>query len=378
MKVIHTYATGNTGGPIMKNNFFLAILSAYYAKKSYGNITLYGDRALIKPLQDLGFDYLYDEIIEGEYHKAYLGAWSMPKVMTFASINEPFMHIDTDTIFYKPIDFSKLDRHTANLFCYRDQAQKDFSDECDGDILTKFMTQEWGYDAQYRTYLNYLFKYWNNLDPVFKAAFDMNSIPNMNIVYAQDYDLINEAAQLTIDFFNENKETLEKDRGAACFLEQLMVHQWMRVLDSDYKKASTAGDHVLYENEPFQRWDMDDFETNEEIGDYTNSYPFSYNYEKVCEECNVNHDIKVKINSESEIDKFYNDDMGGFFHMTNNKRAPLMQSYMYHQLERIIGLERIQEIWRYYHPFLTKIQHPTKDPGEYLFERHKQEKVFYL
>ena len=40
------------------------------------------------------------------------------------------------------INFENLDKHTANLFCYQDQAKLDFSDDNDGEILKKFMTQD--------------------------------------------------------------------------------------------------------------------------------------------------------------------------------------------------------------------------------------------
>ena len=370
MKVIHTYATGNTGGPIMKVNFYLAILSAYYAKKNYGNINLYGDRALIKPLHDLGLEYLYDNIEEKEFHSSYLGAWSMPKVYTFADMNEPFMHIDVDTIFFDKIDFENLDKHTANLFCYKDQAKLEFSDYNDGEILKKFMTQEWGYDAQYRTYLNYYFKFWNQFDDEFKKTFNLNSIPNMNIVYAQDYGLIKEASELVIKFFDKNKEVLEKDRNAACFLEQFLINHYMRMLDSDYLKASDAGNHVLFETEPWQPWEIN-------FDPYLDQkYPFAYSYDSICNSCTTGHKTKVSIDRESEIDKLYNDDMGGFFHVTYNKEAPIIESYILHQLERIIGLEKIQEIWKYYEPFMVKIQQDPLTRGEKLFEKHKQQKIF--
>ena len=369
MKVVHTYATGDTGGPISKINFYNMILSAYYARRNYGGINLYGDTSAIKPLKDLGFEYLYDDIIQKSYHKHSLGAWSIPKVDTFASMTEPFLHIDTDTTFFKHIDFRSLNRHHANMFCYRDQPKDEFSDDNDGEILNKFMRGEYGYDAQARTYLYYYFTYWDYWTPEFKNSFDINSIPNMNVVYAEDYELIAEASQLALDFFNSFKGRLEHDREAACFLEQFLVHNYMRELDSDYKKASTAGHHVLFDNEPFRKWNMNNFGPVE-------NYPCSVTYEAICNECTTTHGKAIEINSEEEVDKLYDSDMGGFFHMTSNRDAPLMESYLLHQLERVIGTDRVVDIHKYFKPQIEKMQQNPISAGELLYQKHKQANLF--
>lgn len=370
MKVIHTYATGETGGPISKINFYNTILSAHYAKKNYGNIHLVGDNSLIKRIQDMGFEYLYDSITKKQYHKSTLHAWSVPKLKTFSETKEPFLHIDTDSVFFKPINFSRLNRHTANLFSHRDQPQRDISDDYHGDVLGRFIRSELGYDAQLRTYLFYFFTHWNAFGEEFREAFDMNSIPNMNIVYTEDYELINEAADLALGFFYRHKN-LEKDRMSACFLEQFLVHTYMRKLDSDYKKASSAGNHVIFEEEPFATFEMPDSPKEP----FTN-YPSAFSFESVCGSCETNHAEYINIESEKEIDKLYNSDMGGYFHTTVHRQTPMIESYLLHQLERIIGVERIQEIHNYYVPWIERMKQPTISPGELLFEQHTDRKLF--
>ena len=374
MKVVHTYATGNTGGPISKVNFYNMVLSAWYAKFNYGDVTLYGDNAVIKPLTDTGFDKLYSEIIKKEYHQSHLGAWSIPKLDTFKSVNEPFLHIDTDTTLFKTIDFKGLKaagKHTDNLFCYKDQDKMTAGEHSEGDVLSKFLRGDLYYDAQNRTYLDYYFKYWNSFSDDFKRAFDMNSIPNMNLVHAQNYELINEASELAMKFFIENKSSLETDRDSACFLEQFLVHTYMRLLDKDYSEASSQGSHVIFDQEPFQKWDM-----NENSPFALENYPCSFNYEQLCSECSYTHYKEVIIKSEADVDLLYDCDMGGYFHTTSNKEAPLIESYMLHKLERVIGLEGIIKIWQYYVPQLEKMKENVVSGGEHLFQLHKGISIF--
>jgi len=339
MKVIHSFAS-NTKIP--KIDLCTAILSAHYAKKHYGNINLYSNSSFIKPIKDLGLEYLYDSITPIEYTSDEMFCWSVPKLKTYASINEPFLHIDLDTVM-----FNKLEFGNKNVFSYQDQAKYYPSTDSEGEILNKFLTGVIGYDAQYKLYLNYYFKLWNEFDSSFKSLFSLNSIPNMSIVYCKNYKLINQASVLALEFFNKHKISynLVNDIDCVCFLEQFLVHHFMRVLSSEYTEVSNRGEHVIFKSEPFYL-----------KSEKTSSFEY------------VTLDITKQIDVTKNFSDFFNDNMRGFFHPSFYRHRPVVEAYILYKLENIIGNSKLKEISNYY-------SNSTLTEGEQILLKYKKKKI---
>mgnify|MGYP000615898481 CR=1 FL=1 len=119
MKVIHTYV--DKGGVVWKELLYTQYLSAVLAKKHYGNISFYGDVEECKQISDLGlpYDEVNNKIVKREDTKT----WSIPKLKVYESLDEPFLHIDTDTLLFNKIVFetyeqdylfSHIDMHTPS------------------------------------------------------------------------------------------------------------------------------------------------------------------------------------------------------------------------------------------------------------------------
>jgi hypothetical protein len=117
MKVIHTYV--DKVGVVWKELLYTQYLSAVLAKKHYGNISFYGDVEECKQISDLGlpYDEVNNKIVKREDTKT----WSIPKLKVYESLDEPFLHIDTDTLLFNKIVFetyeqdylfSHIDMHT--------------------------------------------------------------------------------------------------------------------------------------------------------------------------------------------------------------------------------------------------------------------------
>ena len=104
MQVYHSYwSAGYAGKP---DPFLIDLhrLSAYLAKKHYGNVHLVTDSQGASLLGNLGYDSVSTQL--DSLPLQYSEIWSLGKIWTYihaASQGQPFMHIDYDVMLWKPL-----------------------------------------------------------------------------------------------------------------------------------------------------------------------------------------------------------------------------------------------------------------------------------
>ena len=103
MKVVHTFASHNI---IWKERMYIQMLSALYAKKHYGNIHLYTTEMEAEQINKIGVPYtsINTELLKDVDCTVY----GVPKIYTYREMDEPFLHIDTDSVFFSKFDFNNI------------------------------------------------------------------------------------------------------------------------------------------------------------------------------------------------------------------------------------------------------------------------------
>ena len=111
MKIIHSYVpnrftTDNLfQSTIPKEIAYIQMLSVLLAKKQYGEINLFTNDTIRVQIEKIGMPY---ESINTMVLNGYTDSvFCTPKMMVYKSMEEPYVHIDLDTLIYKKIDFDQ-------------------------------------------------------------------------------------------------------------------------------------------------------------------------------------------------------------------------------------------------------------------------------
>ena len=415
MKVVHTYIDKHD--LIWKELLYVQYLSLILAKKHYGNISFYGDENACEQMREMGlpYDTLNDDITK----KSDMDTWSIPKLKVYESISEPFLHIDTDTLIFDKIDFgtyqqdflfSHIDMALPNgykkdeimeelykyYFCRIPKGQdrddnypfktmvSETVNQLPESTLTDIDTKE---DFVYmdKTYSKLFFDLMEKID---KKVFDSThfpSIPNMNIVYIKDTKTFKKVCQETLKHYEENKSRIDKEEYGPCYIEQLMLHVHLRMLNSQYKKSNKKDDHVIFEHNPMMQIDP---ENNN--ADYTKiSYPFRLSILNqkhfkcdCCDKSTITKLSKFKdFKKESDSDKFkkiiikdaddvknyFDENFNGFLHTSYTKWYDIIQAIIIDKLRNEIGDDGIRNIHRYYESKYSDLDLPLVSGGEKLY-----------
>lgn len=215
MKIIHTYFQIN--GYIDQNTCTMMLLSALLAKKNYGNIHLYCDKATAELVRKVGIPY---DTVDTKVLKDFNGkTFSIPKLLTFAAQTEPYIHIDFDTFIFDKIDFEKYPGRTI-------YAHKDYSNQTGVGYVSLF--------GFYKTYLNTLYEARDILGKEILTNIDVTHIPNMCIFGSYNHELVSRACNEIIDIYKKNRDFWDKEFYNACVLEQLLIPTVMKKIDPEY------------------------------------------------------------------------------------------------------------------------------------------------
>ena len=366
MKVVHSHA--DKLDCIWKELAYSQFLSAILAKKHYGNISFYGTPKLVKQVRDLGIPYTsFDSNVVKKDDST---TWSMPKIKVFESIKEPFLHIDNDTFLFDKIDFQSY--HKPFLFSHPDLGIKRHPTRRFSDDLSKLLATKNSYQKNIddfyhdinRTYTRLLFKLYNKLPDNLIDKFDLNSIPNMNLVYVEDYKTFNQVAGMAIEHYNLNKSYIDKEEYGPCYIEQLVLHQLLRAVNPDYEKYSSKFKHTIFKRLPF--YNLDQYNNTAEIENV--KFPFRGRLHTRCKCCGKKKKYKLNIKSKEELVPFLDYNFEGFLHSTYMKWYDMFQAHTIHNLRKEIGDNELRKIHQYFRKIYPAFNLPLKSGGEKLYE----------
>jgi hypothetical protein len=263
MKVIHTYVDDHT--IIWKELLYVQYLSAILAKKHYGNISFYGDTKVCQQLKIL--ELPYDEINSKLVKKTDVKTFSIPKLKVYKEIREPFVHIDTDTLLFSKIDFQnfeedylfshldiwmddKLSRKESVEELYEHYLIQKTVEPVTPKIILELIKQKHNYQGMHETYSELFFKLLNRIETKLYDKVNFREIPNMNVVYVNNFKTFSEACRLTLKHYYENKDDIDKHKNGPCYIEQFILHNYLRTIDKKYRQSNKKNNHVIFNEQP--------------------------------------------------------------------------------------------------------------------------------
>ncbi len=409
MKVVHTFFEKNK--IIWKELIYCQYLSALLAKKHYGNISFYGDDYACSQVEKIGIPY--DNINSDVLKNVDPTTWSVPKIKVYESMNEPFLHIDTDTFLFSKIEFDTYkqdymfshkdmfvpgennEKLLKNLYQYwfcnieinnidygKKYPFKTFVENFQQQVPNILLQGMSGYKEYYylnKTYTNLFFDLMENIGEEIFDDIHFSSIPNMNILYVKNHEKFADVCKSTLKHYEENKEKIDSEKFGSCYIEQLMLHTHLRMVDKKYKKSSEKHKNFIFEESPLVQ--MDSHNNVPSVDDVIFPLKFRLLNQKhfSCPCCNNdiitslstrNLDFKeISIESIEDIKNYFDYNFNGFLHVTYLKWYDVIQAIIIDKLRAIVGDDEIRKIHHYFLDKYPQLNLPILSGGEKLYTK---------
>lgn len=223
----HRYKANNTLDFTTALIFYYSVLQA---RKFYKDVTLYTNKEIRNQIYELEIPVsrVNTTVLEDEG----ANCPSIPKLKTYAAQEEPFTHIDLDTILYSkvlpnpniPVTFAHLD-FGENLF-----------------------SEPWkNLSSIQKAYIN---PFIENIFPPRYSNIPLTSIPNMNIVCCTDPKEFKNNVWKALELYWDNEEWFNEEYYRFCTIEQLAIHAELFNNNKIYKKSVLHSEHVLAKVDP--------------------------------------------------------------------------------------------------------------------------------
>ena len=391
MKVIHTYVDDHT--IIWKELLYVQYLSAILAKKHYGNISFYGDTKVCQQLKIL--ELPYDEINSKLVNKTDVKTFSIPKLKVYKEIREPFVHIDTDTLLFSKIDFQnfeedylfshldiwmddKLSRKESVEELYEHYLIQKTVEPVTPKIILDLIKQKHNYQGMHETYSELFFKLLNRIETKLYDKVNFRGIPNMNVVYVNNFKTFSEACRLTLKHYYENKDDIDKHKNGPCYIEQFILHNYLRTIDKKYRQSNKKNNHVIFNEQPLG--DINDNGDGFGRASIINQKHLYFNNQALITKLSKykNWDImssaeKYKtlyLKDENSVKELFDSDFGGFLHLTFLKWKPTYQAIVIDKLRQEIGDYGIRKIHKYFETrYINQDDLEPMSDGEKLYSK---------
>lgn len=359
MKVIHTFSSGTGGGTVSFNLMANAIVSAMYAKAHYGRVELYASLPAYRSFENcFGDDLPYDKIHILDDSEEKIVTWSVPKIEVYEKQKDPYLHIDLDTVMYNKLNFE--DRNLPVLFSHVDMPlnYKNFTfQESFNEMIVR---GELGLPSPlaglYETYLRFFVRTIDHYSSEDFKYFDCQHTPNMNFVYVEDPELVSKASYKALEVYRKYKTLFTSSHFSPCYVEQFLIHWYLRGLSTTYREASDQSNHVIFSQEPLMI---------QSKGAEEGNYLKSYNYLDINFNTLEDKLIVEEVNSREDVHKFITNKLGGFFHSTGYKSLPVVEANVLYAFQEVAGKDMLQKLHRFH------LMHRFNDGAPFLSEGQK-------
>lgn len=366
MKVVHSF---NSKEIIWKEQFYAMLLSALYARKHYGNISLYCSGIQKDQIDSIG--PIYDSIDTSLYTSETYNAYSYPKLKSYLAQKENFLHLDHDTIIFKKINFDKI--KSPVIFSHPEI--KSFV-KSKGD-LNYHLGLILGNNNKDYSYLNSAY-----LDIIKDATIpeniinnlDFTSLPNMNIVYVDDVESFKDSVAKALDHYLLNKDLIDKHPFGAHHIEQFFIHQHLLQNNLSYKHAVKKNRTFLQKKVPLSISIKDQNSFNSFISKTV--FPVKFKTYSKCICCGNKKTIKYKLNKPEDISNLFGMHFNGFLHLSFLQWSQLWQTYLIHEIVSEFGEELIIKAHKYFKGYYKNSNLPTISEGELLYEKITGKNLF--
>lgn len=368
IKVVHTFVPSNYDKVhkesyiIWKDLMYPQLLSALLAKREFGNISLYTNSDVVEQIRDIGIPYteIDTEVLDGYQRNTF----SSFKLKVFQSLDQPFLHIDTDTLIFNRL---KLENSKEDfVFAHPDQPIR----------VTRNIHEDY-VKVLSELYGAFFYVFIDQQSDFKKENFKISNIPNMNIVFVRDAKSFSDATKLALDHYEKNRELIDQQYYGACYIEQLMIHLNLMEINEKYKESVKRGTHV-FAVDRFLEVEQERGHYDFAQADYT--FPLTFRITMIDDlftkdisqfsqfEHNKEFTKKITIPSKDEFINFFNFDFFGVEHVTFYKWSRIFQCMCIGYIANNFGEEWLYKVHNHYREFYPKMNLPILSEGEKLYE----------
>lgn len=234
MNLIYSYIPYNStpGKGLDYYTLLTLYLSVTQGRKLYDNVIFYTNNDIKSQIEKLNipFTHIDTELLKGEDAKCP----SIPKIKTYRSQIEPFIHIDADTILFSKIEGNpQLPVTFAHLDLPEDYLQSDSISSL-GDV-----------------HKSYILPFYNITLPEYYGNISLRDIPNMNIVHCTKPKELTPILDKVLSLYQQHKNFFDKEYIRFCTIEQLAIHAELLNGSIDYKNSLLHREHVIHTSEGF-------------------------------------------------------------------------------------------------------------------------------
>lgn len=380
MKIVHTFASYNT---IWKERLYIQLLSALYAKKHYGNIHLYTTAQEAEQVEEIGIPY--DSIDTSLFTESDRDCYSIPKLKTYSTIKEPYLHIDCDSVFYEKLDLDRLTQKKSPVI-YSHPDMKHHSKLGDvkfelGDHIPLLLNNRdeaitnHDYYWIHHVYLKLYLELFHTHSRDVKKYFDFKSIPNMSLVLVNDPESFSKASDMAIQHYKEYKDIIDGNEMGPCYIEQLMVHEYLLTISEDYRRRVAKKDIFFFKNVPLSITLKVQKKTKPNISE--TEFPFKFRVNDWCNCCKRNKGLKKhKMLTPESISEYFGFKFNGYTHFSFLQWNQIWQTIVINEIVTEFGVDYMIRAHKYFFDLYPKLNLPVYSEGELMYEKLTGNKIF--
>lgn len=367
---------------IWKDLMYVQMLSVLLAKREHGEISLYTNNTVKKQILDIGVPYtnIDTDILQDTTSDLFC----IPKLRIYREINEPFIHIDTDTLIYNKIDFSKF--NSSIVYSHPDlrpPLHKN-GDAKLAEIFDNYPSlgdSDSFFKSAKITYIDLFNKLTNDHSEFKLNNIRVGDVPNMNIVIVNDYKNFNRASQMSLEHYIRNKEVIDNTKNGECYIEQLMIHMNMMEISEKYRSEVLEKKTFILKDSPL----MLDADFGSHLDNLEFPFTMIHNSHKDVEidetilingvlysrsmEYHEHYGRTTKVNSKEDIIKLFDFDFHGISHLTFYKWSEIFQAIVIGYIIKNFGEEYVRSIYNYYKTVYPVVYNlPILSKGEKLYQ----------
>lgn len=380
MKIVHSYIPTYDSNHLWKEAIYVQLLSALLAKREFGSIDFFTNKDIKNQILQIGipYDNINDEILNISNKELF----SVFKIKVFKEMNEPFVHIDTDTFIYNHIDFSKVN---SAMFSHPDIPVPEHMDlhKTASEICAAYPNVEetdYFFKSARISYLDLFDKLSLEHSDFKKKNVRVCEIPNMNIIAVKNHSDFKIASEMALEHYYKNRDTIYNTKNGECYIEQLMIHLNLMEISNDYLNDVRNNSTFLMKGAPVKvvgkyDWPNGKIEypltiLQNSIYDDTTPKEIKIDnlyYMKTDQDIYVSgHTGKlIQIKSMEDLTNYFDFDFNGINHLSFYKWNEVFQALIIGQIVKMFGKEYVESVFQYYY----KNYGSDTSPGEKLYER---------
>jgi len=361
MKVLHSFYSKEI---IWKEQFYVMLLSALYARKHYGNISLYCSPIQKEQIDSIGF--LYDYIDDSLYNSDSTAPYSYPKLLAYLQQKSNFLHIDHDTIIFKKINFEKI----KSPFIFSHPEIKSFV-KSKGDLnyhlQQLFNSKNKNYSYLNSAYLDLIRATHKTIPESMSSNLEFTSLPNMNIVCVKDAQTFNDSVNSSLRHYRLNKDAIDNHPFGAHHIEQFFIHQHLYSNCRDYNQAVKGNKTFVQKKVPLSI----SIKNQNTFNSYINktSFPVKFKTYSKCNSCGNKKTVKYKLDNPQDISNLFGMHFNGYTHLSFLQWSQLWQTYIINEIVTEFGDQLLTNAHLFFRNFYKESNLPILSEGELLYEK---------